>query len=96
MIEFESVIRALFIHFQPRVLHKHILAYGLTVLWVESLIARVSEASLGLCFQRLLMQIKTLYFVLEIFCAGYNFEEGREVEENLNRMSIFFIIYFPY
>ena len=32
MIEFESVIRAVFIHFQPRVPHKHTLAYGLTVL----------------------------------------------------------------
>lgn len=89
MTEFGSVIRALFIHFQHRVLHKYTLAYRFTVLWVESFIAQISEASLGLCFQRLLMQIKTLYFVLGLFRVGYNFEEGRDVEENLSGISIF-------
>ena len=39
------------------------------------------------------MQIQTLYFVLEIFCVGYNFEEGREVEGNLNRISIFYNLF---
>lgn len=35
------------------------------------------------------MQIKTLYFVLGLFCVGYNFEEGKDVEENVSRISIF-------
>lgn len=94
MTEFGSVIRALFIHFQHRVLHKYTLAYRLTVLWVESFIAWISEVSLGLCFQRFLMQIKTLYFVRGLFHVGYNFEEGRDVEGNLSRISIFLIYYF--
>lgn len=89
MTEFGSVIRALCIHFLHRVLHKCTLAYRLTVLWVESLIAQISEASLGLGFQKLLMQIKTLYFVLGLFRVGYNFEEDRDIEDNLSGISTF-------
>lgn len=39
LIEFGSVIRALFIHFQHRVLHRSTLAYGFSELGVASFIA---------------------------------------------------------
>lgn len=39
------------------------------------------------------MQIKTLYFVRELFHVGCNFEEGRDVEGNLSGISIFLIYY---